>query len=242
MFSMRRFTSAAMRAISRTPSSVNSSSTFSAPISAWYCRTSAFFGSCQDADEVLLRERLQLDADREPALQLGDQVARLGDVERAGGDEQDVVRADHAVLRLHGAALDDGQQVALHALAADVGAGPAALAGDLVDLVEEDDAHVLGPLERLVHDLVHVDELVELVLQQDAARLGHGDRAALLPLRHHVLQHLGDVVHALGRPWAASCSRSWAWTASPRRRPCAPRACRRAAACAASRGSARAAP
>src|SRR5690606_20749208 len=151
----------------------------------------------QDAHEVGLRKRLQLDPDREATLQLRNQVTRLGDVERAGGDEQHVVGAHHAVLCRYGRALDDRQQVALHALARDVGTLPRALARDLVDLVEEDDAHVLGPLERLVHDLVHVDQLVQLVLQEDAARLGDADRAALLPLRHHLLQHLRDVVHPL---------------------------------------------
>ena len=40
-------------------------------------------GRRQDADEILLRQRLQLDADRQPALELGQQVGGLGDVERA---------------------------------------------------------------------------------------------------------------------------------------------------------------
>ena len=71
-----------------------------------------------------------------------------------------------------GAALDDGQEVALDALAADVRADAAALARDLVDLVEEDDAALLGALERLVDHLIHVDELVQLVLEEDAAGLG----------------------------------------------------------------------
>jgi hypothetical protein len=65
-------------------------------------------------------------------------------VEGAGGDEQDVVGLDHAVLGGHRAALHQRQQVALHALARDIGA--AALlgaAGDLVDLVQEHDAVLL---------------------------------------------------------------------------------------------------
>ena len=40
-------------------------------------------GRRQDADEILLRQRLQLDADRQAALKLGQQVGGLGDVERA---------------------------------------------------------------------------------------------------------------------------------------------------------------
>src|SRR5690349_15403818 len=41
-------------------------------------------GLGEDPDEVLLLEGLELDADREAALELGDQVRDLGDVERAG--------------------------------------------------------------------------------------------------------------------------------------------------------------
>src|SRR5690606_15117390 len=155
-------------------------------------------GLAEDADEVALRERAQLDADGEAPLELGHEVARLRDVERARGDEQDVLRAHEPVLGRDGAALDDGEQVALHALAADVGADATAVARDLVDLVQEDDAALLGALERLVDHLIHVDELVQLVLEQDAAGLRDADGAALLPLGHHLLEHLGEVeVHAL---------------------------------------------
>ena len=66
------------------------------------------------------RERLQLHPDGEAALQLGNQVARLGDVERSGGDEQNVVGAHETVARVDGGAFHDGQDVALHALAAHV--------------------------------------------------------------------------------------------------------------------------
>ena len=153
-----------------------------------------------DAHEVLLGERLELDANRKAALQLGNQIARLGDVERAGGDEEDVIGLHHAVLRLHVRAFDDRQQVALHAFARDV--GPAhlrPLAGDLVDLVEEDDAELLDALERVGGDVVQVDQLLELLLEQNATRLGDLHRALLLPLGHHLLEHVGDVVHAFGR-------------------------------------------
>src|SRR5690606_38673523 len=100
--------------------------------------------------EILLAQGIQVDADAETPLQLGDEVARLRDVERPGRNEEEVVRADDAVLRGDGAALDDGQEVPLHALPAHIGADAAALTRDLVDLVQEDDAHLLGALERLV--------------------------------------------------------------------------------------------
>ena len=101
----------------------------------------------QDADEILASERLELDADREAALELRDQVGGFRDVERARRDEEDVVGAHHPVLGIHRRTLDDRQDVALHALAADVGAVAALAAGDLVDLVDEDDARLLHALD-----------------------------------------------------------------------------------------------
>ena len=100
----------------------------------------------EDPGEVVAGQVVHLDADREPALELGHQVRRLGAVERAGGDEQDVVGLDRPVLGVDGRPLDDRQQVALHALARDVRAARRALvAGDLVDLVDEDDARSPRP-------------------------------------------------------------------------------------------------
>ena len=51
-------------------------------------------GLGQDAHEIVLGQRAQLDPDRQAALQFGQQVRRLGDVEGARGDEQDVVGLD----------------------------------------------------------------------------------------------------------------------------------------------------
>ena len=70
-----------------------------------------------DPDKVRFRERLELHANREPSLELRDQVAGLGHVERARGDEQHVIGLHHAVLRLDVRALDDRQEIALHPFA-----------------------------------------------------------------------------------------------------------------------------
>src|SRR3990172_8460260 len=51
--------------------------------------------------------------------------------------------------------LDDGEQVALNALARDVGAVGRLPAGDLVDLVEEDDARLLRPRHGVLDHPVH---------------------------------------------------------------------------------------
>src|SRR5436190_11509977 len=147
-----------------------------------------------DAHEVGFGERRQLDPDREAPLQLRNQIARLGNVKCAGGDEQDVIGAHVAVARLHGRAFDDRQQVALHAFARDVGPGAlAALAGDLVDLVDEDDAVVLDAVERFVHDVVHVDELLQLFVDQNAARLVHVHGPAFLLFGDQLLNHFAEI-------------------------------------------------
>ena len=74
-------------------SAVTSSSTPSVASSAWCCLSRACSGSVRMRQQVRLGERLELDPDREAALQLRDQVRGLGDVEGAGGDEEHVVGA-----------------------------------------------------------------------------------------------------------------------------------------------------
>src|SRR3989454_6855462 len=71
----------------------------------------------QDADEILARQGVELDADRKASLELRDEVRGLRDVEGAGRDEQDVVGAHDPVLGRDGRALHDGEQVPLDALA-----------------------------------------------------------------------------------------------------------------------------
>ena len=80
------------------PSGVNSSYTPSVASSAWYCLTSDAWvcvrmrsKSCTDSDFSSTRIG-------QPPLQFRNQVARLGKMEGAAGDEQDVVGLDQAVL------------------------------------------------------------------------------------------------------------------------------------------------
>ena len=172
MSCVRWFTSAAICAISLIASSVHWIVTPSVASSAAYCARQRVRRLGEDAHEVVGGERLELDADREPALHLGDEVARLGHVERAGGDEQDVIGLHRAVLRRDGRALDDRQQVALHALARDIDAVAIGARRDLVDLVDEHDAGVLGAPDGLARQRVLViDELVRLLRGQRLPRL-----------------------------------------------------------------------
>src|SRR3954463_11593760 len=45
----------------------------------------------KNTDEVLPGQRVEFDANREAALKLGNQIRRLGGVERARGDEQNMI-------------------------------------------------------------------------------------------------------------------------------------------------------
>ena len=129
-------------------------------------------GLAQNADEIGLGQRLQLHADGEAALQLGNQVARLRDVKCARSDEQNVVSAHKAVARIDGGAFDDGQNVALDAFAADVGAMPGFAARDFVDLVQKDDAAALDAFYGDARHLIHVDQLLLFFLHQVFGRFG----------------------------------------------------------------------
>src|SRR5687768_6528531 len=157
-------------------------------------------GGGEDALEVLDREARELHADRQAPLQLGDQVRGAGEMEGAARDEKDVIRADHAVLGGDGRALDQGQQVALHALAGDVGALQLSAARDLVDLVDEDDAVLLDRGERLEADLLLVHELGGLLLGDEAQRLADAQLPALAPPAAHVREHALDLLRELLHP------------------------------------------
>jgi len=125
------------------PCSVSSSASY------WRVRHASVAG--QDALEILHRQRVQFHADRQTPLQLGNEIRRFRQVERARRDEQHVIGLDHAVLGRHGRAFDERQKIALHALPRRRSAPCKPFAGgDLVDLVDEHDAVLLGRSERLL--------------------------------------------------------------------------------------------
>mmetsp|Transcript_13952 Transcript_13952/g.34373 ORF Transcript_13952/g.34373 Transcript_13952/m.34373 type:complete len:288 (-) Transcript_13952:563-1426(-) len=86
------------------------------------------------------------------------------------------------MLGLHRGALDDGQQVALHALRAGVARAPGRVArvDDLVDLVDEHDAVLLRRAYRLARHRLAAHDALRLGLLQPLPRLRH---AHLAPLR-----------------------------------------------------------
>ena len=153
-------------------------------------------GLRKDPAEIVDRERAQLDPDRQPALQLGQEVGGFGDVEGAGRDEQDVVRLHRAVLGGDARALDQGQKVALNALARDVGSGPATFCAgaDLVDLVQEHDAVVLDLPNGLGGNGVPVEQPVGFLRDQRPVGVPDREPARLRPPgAERLAQHVRDV-------------------------------------------------
>jgi len=128
------------------------------------------FGSVRMRTKSSMVSDWQFDADGKPALQFGDEVARLRDVECARGDEQDVVGADHAVARVDGGAFDDRKDVALYAFRAKRRGRAAFAAGDFVDFIQEDDAGVFHAVDGGARDLLHVDEALFFFLKLNTRR------------------------------------------------------------------------
>ena len=154
----------------------------------------------EDGLEILDGKRLQLDPDRETALQFGNQIAGLAEMECAGGHEENVIGADHAVLRGHRRAFHQRQEVALHALSRDFGRSPLAARGDLVNLVNEDDAVLLGIVEGPAADLVLIEQLARLLIRQQLHGLGNPEPTlaplGLTGLAEKPAQLLGHLFHA----------------------------------------------
>src|SRR5581483_1359812 len=147
----------------------------------------------KDADKIFHGQRLQLHADGEAALQFRNQVAGFGDVERAGGDEQNVVGAHHAVASVDGGAFHNGKNIALHALTRNVGPVAAFAAGNLINLIEKYDARLLHALDGDARNLVHINQALLLFLDQVFHRLANLHFALLGALAEDVGQHIFDV-------------------------------------------------
>src|SRR5690606_28630392 len=124
--------------------------------------------------EIFPPQRVEFDPNRETPLKLRNQIRRSRDVKRPGGYEEHVIRLHRAILGDHRRALDDGQNVPLHAFARDVGAGPSLGTGDLVDLIEEYDPGLLRPADGFADYLVLVDQALGLFMNERLARLRDG--------------------------------------------------------------------
>src|SRR3546814_20887307 len=104
---------------------------------------------------------------------------------------------------------DERQQIALHALAGNVAADPLRARGDLVDLVEEDDAVLLHGLDRLGGQLLLVEQLVALLGHQPAIGIRH--RRAALPgaSADGLAQHVRSEERSVGQECVSQCRSRW---------------------------------
>src|SRR5215472_10066228 len=159
----------------------------------------------QDANEIVASQRSQLDADGKASLKLRDQIGRLGGVKRARGNEQDVVGTNRAVFGVYGRAFDNREQVALHAFARDVGTPACLPSRDFVYLIDEHDARLLGAMNRVGRDRLHVHQARGFFLGQEFQRLGNLDLTASGLLGHDLVHELlrieAHFLHALGREY-----------------------------------------
>ena len=115
-------------------------------------------------------------------------------MEGAGGDEQDMVGAHHAVFGGDGTALDQRQQVALHPFAGDIGALAFGTPGDLVHFVEKDDAVLFHQLHRAGLDLFLVEQLGGLLIDQLLERVLNAHLALFGTLVAQVLKQALQLV------------------------------------------------
>ena len=149
----------------------------------------AGIGVGEDAAEVVFGQAFQLDPDGQAALQFGQQVAGLGDVESAGCDEQHMVRLHRAVFGGDRGAFDQGEQVALHAFAGDAAAAHVTHR-DLIHLIQEHDAVGFGIAHGFTLDILIIEALVRLFGQQRLPGGVHLHLAALGAAAHRLGHHV----------------------------------------------------
>ena len=119
-------------------------------------------------------------------------------MEGAGSNEEDVVGFDRTILGLHDAAFDDRQNVALYAFAGNAGAAAVHIRfGDLVDLVDKDDAVVFRQRDGFLCHEVFVDELFRFLFGENVPRFGDGHTFFLFLRWHDVFHHIVHIIHDL---------------------------------------------
>ena len=114
-------------------------------------------------------------------------------MERPRCDKQHKVRFDRSIFGIDRAAFHNGQNVPLDPFPGYVRAAHLLLAGDLIDLVNKDDAVLLRFFHRLPDHLIHVDALIRFILDQDPAGILNGQPAFFLFGRDQAPHHLVQV-------------------------------------------------
>ena len=132
-------------------------------------------------------------ANRKTTLKLRRKIAGFDAVKSACGDKKHMLRREESVARADRRAFNNRQEVALDAHSRNVGLFCLG-ADNLVDLVNKDDAQILGKLHSAFTNLILVKEFVEFVVKEDPARLR--DRRLVIGLtrttaRQKIGKHVG---------------------------------------------------
>ena len=114
-------------------------------------------------------------------------------MERARGNEQDMVGAHHAITRIHGRAFNDRQNVPLHALTRDIRSVAAFASSNFIDLVKENDARIFHAVNGHAGNLVHINETLLFFLDQVLERFVDLHLSLFGALTEDVGQHVLDV-------------------------------------------------
>src|SRR5437899_9425306 len=92
-------------------------------------------------------------------------------MKRPSRDEQDMVGTHRAIAAVDSGSFDNGQEIALDALAGNVRPMRRRRAANLVQLVNEDDPLILDQGDRLLSDHGTVDQSFRFLFQEDTAGL-----------------------------------------------------------------------
>ena len=157
------------------------------------------FGFGQDTHKIFLGKGLQLDADRETSLHFRNHVRGFGKMKCTGGNEEDVLGPDWAVFGVDRGTFDNRKQVPLDSFPGNIGSvGLTPTGGNLIHLVEEDDAVFFHPFHCFTGDLFHIDQFSNLFLLQNSPCIRNRNPAVFLFLGHDVREHVTDVhVHVV---------------------------------------------
>jgi len=91
----------------------------------------------------------------------------------------------HSVFGDHAGAFYYGKDVSLHAFSGNIRTASLIDSGNLVNFVKKDNARLLHPLLRLIYDLIHLDQFLYLLCNENLPGLFHHHFPGFPLLRKH---------------------------------------------------------
>ncbi|MNC54531.1 hypothetical protein D3C75_1040170 [compost metagenome] len=83
--------------------------------------------------------------------------------------KQNIIRLHRSVFSHHRRSFDDRQYITLHPFTGNIGSRTFALAGNLIDFIDKNNAGLLGTGHGFLNDVVHVNQLGCFILNQHFA-------------------------------------------------------------------------